>query len=214
VNVARKVADQGNSRQITRSWPKGPASSGQRDDNRENSAVQTSTFTANAAPGGSGGGVFFRGSPITMTNCTLSGNSSRASGGFRTTSANLSVNNSTITNNSGGGFQSSGNTSIRNTIASANTGGTGDASTGGGNYVVENCLVGGSPLLGPLTNNGGPTSTHALMDGSPAIDAGNRATCASTDQRGVACPIGSACDVGAIESNLRRPTTHPAVPER
>ena len=29
------------------------------------------------------------------------------------------------------------------------------------------------PLLGPLANNGGPTMTHALLTGSPAIDAGD-----------------------------------------
>ena len=27
--------------------------------------------------------------------------------------------------------------------------------------------------LGPLANNGGPTETHALLPGSPAIDAGD-----------------------------------------
>ena len=29
------------------------------------------------------------------------------------------------------------------------------------------------PMLGPLQNNGGPTLTHALLPGSPAIDAGD-----------------------------------------
>src|SRR4029077_19791568 len=29
------------------------------------------------------------------------------------------------------------------------------------------------PMLGPLQNNGGPTFTHALLPGSPAIDAGD-----------------------------------------
>src|SRR5262249_60978306 len=29
------------------------------------------------------------------------------------------------------------------------------------------------PLLGPLVDNGGPTFTHALLPGSPAIDQGN-----------------------------------------
>ena len=39
--------------------------------------------------------------------------------------------------------------------------------------------------------------THALLAGSPAIDAGNNAVCAATDQRGVARD--AACDVGAYE---------------
>ena len=49
------------------------------------------------------------------------------------------------------------------------------------------------PLLGPLQNNGGPTSTHTLLAGSPAIDAGSSANAVdpwggfpplTTDQRG------------------------------
>jgi CSLREA domain-containing protein len=58
--------------------------------------------------------------------------------------------------------------------------------------------------LGTLQLNApGTTSTHALLAGSPAIDAG---TCqdlndetVSTDQRGVARPQGTACDIGAFE---------------
>jgi hypothetical protein len=42
--------------------------------------------------------------------------------------------------------------------------------------------VGVNPLLGPLANNGGPTATAALLAGSPAIEAGNNATCPPTDR--------------------------------
>jgi len=62
----------------------------------------------------------------------------------------------------------------------------------------------GSPLnamLGNLADNGGSTLTHALLTGSPAIDAGDLATCASTDQRGVARPQGAVCDIGAYEGS-------------
>ncbi len=34
--------------------------------------------------------------------------------------------------------------------------------------------------LGSLQNNGGPTLTHALLSGSPAIDAGDNTVCTST----------------------------------
>jgi hypothetical protein len=54
-------------------------------------------------------------------------------------------------------------------------------------------------MLGPLANNGGPTWTHALLTGSPAIDAGDNGSCPATDQRGVARPQGSSCDIGAYE---------------
>jgi len=40
------------------------------------------------------------------------------------------------------------------------------------------------PLLGPLRNNGGFTQTHALLNGSAAIDAGNNILSAPQDQRG------------------------------
>ncbi len=62
--------------------------------------------------------------------------------------------------------------------------------------------------LGPLTNNGGPTPTHALPGGSPAIDAIPIADCKTinvqlitTDQRGALRPAGSGCDIGAFEFN-------------
>jgi hypothetical protein len=55
------------------------------------------------------------------------------------------------------------------------------------------------PLLGPLQNNGGATQTRALQAASPAIDAGNNATCSVTDQRGVTRPQYGQCDIGAYE---------------
>jgi len=62
------------------------------------------------------------------------------------------------------------------------------------------------PLLGPLQVNGGPTETHALLSGSPAIDhipvldcTDTGGTPITTDQRGVARPQGSSCDIGAYE---------------
>jgi CSLREA domain-containing protein len=65
-------------------------------------------------------------------------------------------------------------------------------------------ITGKNPLLGPLQNNGGSTWTRALLPGSPAIDAGSpdpiNWACASSDQRGVARPIGPRCDIGAFEA--------------
>ena len=54
-------------------------------------------------------------------------------------------------------------------------------------------------LLGPLADNGGPTLTHALLAGSPAIDIADAGACPATDQRGVTRPQGAGCDVGAFE---------------
>lgn len=57
------------------------------------------------------------------------------------------------------------------------------------------------PLLLPLADNGGPTQTHALAPGSPAIDAGNNAAGLATDERGVpfARSVGAGPDIGAFE---------------
>jgi hypothetical protein len=53
-----------------------------------------------------------------------------------------------------------------------------------------------------LQNNGAPTQTLALLPTSPAVDAIPAASCTdinnnplTTDQRGIAHPQGSACDI-------------------
>jgi hypothetical protein len=56
-----------------------------------------------------------------------------------------------------------------------------------------------NPMLGPLLNNGGPTMTHLPEAGSPLIDGGQCIASITTDQRGVARPQGTACDIGAVE---------------
>jgi CSLREA domain-containing protein len=74
-------------------------------------------------------------------------------------------------------------------------------------------LTGADPLLGILQDNGGPTETHALQEGSPAVDAANPAGCRawgalplllSADQRGLGRADGDddgtdVCDIGAFE---------------
>jgi predicted outer membrane repeat protein len=78
------------------------------------------------------------------------------------------------------------------------------------------------PLIGPLQDNGGPTQTHWLYEGSPAIDAGNPVGCTdhlgnllTTDQRGFTRPLDgdsdgdSRCDIGAYEAD---PNTLPPPP--
>jgi uncharacterized repeat protein (TIGR01451 family)/CSLREA domain-containing protein len=64
-------------------------------------------------------------------------------------------------------------------------------------------LINTDPLLGPLADYGGETLTHALLAGSPAIDAGSCTGSGGNrvlvDQRGVTRPQGNACDIGAYE---------------
>jgi Zn-dependent metalloprotease len=62
------------------------------------------------------------------------------------------------------------------------------------------------PILTPLQGKSPSPLTHALMAGSPAINAGNPASpgsggsaCLATDQRGVSRPVDVRCDIGAFE---------------
>jgi len=69
----------------------------------------------------------------------------------------------------------------------------------------------GTPDLGPLADNGGPTLTMSPMVDSPAIDKipfggiNGCGTTITTDQRGVPRPQGFRCDIGAVEVNQSVP---------
>jgi uncharacterized repeat protein (TIGR01451 family)/CSLREA domain-containing protein len=156
-------------------------------------------------------------------------------------SGTLSINNSTIANNtaassnSGGGISvTNGIVKIRNTILADNTaaGGGPDCFTDTGKSLTSedynliestsectitgatsNNITGQDPKLGALADNGGPTKTHALLTGSPALDKGNTAipaitglSCLPTDQRGISRPQGSVCDIGAFEFAVTPPS--------
>lgn len=102
---------------------------------------------------------------------------------------------------------------LTNTIISGNQWYACDHWTGanvlasGGNNLVQDdtCSpvasdqIGVDPLLGPLADKKGPTWTHALRPGSPAIDAADDAASPATDQRGVARPQGPHSDIGSFE---------------
>ena len=65
---------------------------------------------------------------------------------------------------------------------------------------VNDDIVGQIAMVGPLADNGGPTETHALSPGSPAIDAIPPESCSvTTDQREMTRPRGSGCDIGSLE---------------
>jgi len=103
---------------------------------------------------------------------------------------------------------------VKNTIVAGNTGPAGPSDCALVAMVTSDhnlsgdasCMFGDAgsrqntdPLLGALADNGGETDTLAPRADSPAIDAGTNDGCPATDQRGVARPQGSACDVGAVE---------------
>jgi hypothetical protein len=160
-----------------------------------------------------------------FTNTTISGNSAVVDGGAARVRGSLKLVNCTIYGNdadTGGGLYVVGHLDYVNTIIAGNrrTNCVIDSSYGftfqgeGSIGLNRNNLVSsgscesdysGDPMLGPLADNGGDTLTHALLPGSPAIDAIPVASCTlPTDQRGGLRPIvqvapGTPCDIGAFE---------------
>jgi hypothetical protein len=172
----------------------------------------------------------------TITNSTLSGNTATVRGGGVLNLEGLTaIRHSTLTNNtapdgSGSGVASYGNalarTEIHSTIIAGNTNSDVDFVTGMTNSLLSlgyNLVGSGNadgsfnqpgdqtsilqPQLLPLANNGGPTQTHALQLGSPAINAGDPAAAAGMngvpefDQRGEGFPriVENRIDIGAFE---------------
>jgi hypothetical protein len=166
---------------------------------------------------------------VIVSNSTLSGNSATGNGGAAANVADvpnlarLTITNSTISDNSatanGGGIYNQGNAQfqIGGTVLNAGSSGEnifngGQATSlgynlssddGAGILIGTGDQINTDPLLGPLQDNGGPTFTHALLPGSPAIDAGDPsfAPPPTFDQRGPGFPrvSGSLIDIGSFE---------------
>lgn len=179
-------------------------------------AITGTTFMANSAVAGAGGGLYSTGgSTVTVTNSTFSGNSAGTDGGGMVANGMGSVTNCTLYGNEAGGLVNGGvfaQLTMRNTILAGNEpyNCSGPITSMGHNLESrDTCgldangdLVNRNPLLGPLADNGGPTFTHALLTGSPAIEHGSNEGCPTTDQRGVPRPLLRICDIGAYEFEL------------
>lgn len=184
--------------------------------NSETAIFINSTISGNSAKG-NGGGISNT-STVKLHNVTIANNTADSDadalgdggGVYVSPAGTLNLGNSIIAGN----FDNS--TIIRNHDCSGNL-------TSLGYNLIQKfngCTLAGTkgnllrvaPLLGPLQDNGGPTWTHALLAGSPAIDAGNPAGCKdgsntvlTTDQRGNARPMDgngdsiAVCDMGAFE---------------
>lgn len=91
----------------------------------------------------------------------------------------------------------------------------GDLGSGDNHIVGQSDGNGGRELIalnvvvGPLSLHGGTTETHALVSGSPAIDAGDSTVSESQDQRGVPFQRndGGGVDIGAYETQRLASTT-------
>jgi CSLREA domain-containing protein len=167
------------------------------------------TFSGNSA--GTSGGAIWTEASLTINNATIVRNTADIDGDG---------------GDGGGIYWDAGTTTLRNTILADNADSSaatkhpdcsGPLTSDGYNLIEDTtgCSISGTqvgdvtgsdPGLGPLQDNGGPTDTHALPSTSPAFDAGNPAppgsgplACIATDQRGVARPQFTRCDIGAFE---------------
>ena len=162
------------------------------------------TISGNSATEG-GGGMFNYKSNPTLTNVTFSGNRAAEGGGmFSEASSSLSLINVLIANSVSGGDCRNVSGAV---IASGSSHNLIEGTGANACELVHNVngnIIGRDPKLGPLQNNGGHTLTHALLSGSPAINAGTNSGCPATDQRGIRRPQGGVCDIGAYERAFNR----------
>ena len=182
-----------------------------------NSTVSDNHNVEDGYPSGWGGGIQSWGD-LRLFNSTVSGNTSSRAGGiyhWGDSWAFSSITNSTVSGNTGVDGDAGGiwgyylwvdnsivtdnetSAPCSNVVRSSGYNLTDDDSC---DFTAPSDLVVADAKLGPLQDNGGPTKTHALLPGSPAIDAGS-VDCPppATDQRGVTRPQGAGCDIGSVE---------------
>ncbi len=183
--------------------------------------IDSSTVSGNEAPTGvgRGGGIYNNSGDLKLSNSTVSNNFTGGTGGGTYNDGTATFSNVTVSSNSagsgGGGIYYVGGltATFKNTIVANSPigGGCGGAPVGSEGFNLSSdatCafiwtgdMQNTDPKLGPLAFNGGTTPTHALLDGSPAADAG-AISCPppATDQQGVSRPQGFRCDIGAYEA--------------
>jgi CSLREA domain-containing protein len=145
-------------------------------------------FTPPPVGGANGGGIDQGAMGATLTHVTITSNRATGTGGGV---------------NGDGGTITVGNSIVASNQAVFHQNCDGVITDQGGNveFGDASCPTGflrADPQLSPLGNHGGPTQTVALQPGSAALH--HVRTCVlRADQRGVARPVGSACDSGAYE---------------
>jgi hypothetical protein len=183
------------------------------------------TFSGNTTLG-RGGAFYNLDQTLTVINSTFSGNTALNGGGLFNRNGTVKLTYGTValnqaTDRAGGLWNFGGSLSLANTLISFNTAVNlspncdGSITSLGSNLSNDaGCglnpglgdLINTDPLLDPLADNGGPTETHALRAGSPAINAVPAAhLAASTDQRGAPRPQGANSDIGAYETGCALP---------
>ncbi len=175
--------------------------------------LENVTLSHNSANYGGGLYTATANSSVTIKNSTVTRNSQTVAGGgdgiYNATSGALGFRNSIFANNGYTGDPTGHGTDCGGSLASPPSQ---DYNLDRGDSCVftpaEHDLTYTDPLLGSLLYNFGGNRTHALLPGSPAIDAGYDPTCMDDDQRGWYRPVdgdgnGTAtCDIGAFEYGL------------
>jgi len=188
-------------------------------ENGQDLIITNSTFNNNSANnGGYGGALYVDGnsSQTTITNSTLADNSGTYGGAVYLYDTIANITNSIFYNNSADEgdtgsaiYNEFGDVNVVNSIIYG-TNNCYDTTTSLGHNIDSGTTCGFSeetdmsetdPLLDPdgLQDNGGPVETIALLEGSPAIDAGDDEQSPETDARGFA-RVGTS-DIGAFEYN-------------
>jgi CSLREA domain-containing protein len=194
--------------------------------------LTNTTISGNGA-NNDGGGIYNDGATgtTTLTSVTVTGNTTDkddlgggAGGGLNIVSGTFTLRNTIVAGNLKGTATPTAHdiTGTINTSGSASSYNLiGDAASSGGltdgtdHNIVGNAGAGTIDILTvlnpTLADNGGPTKTHALVGGSPALEKGN-AFGLTTDQRGFPRPVDfdatppvapfDDTDIGAFESQL------------
>ncbi len=168
------------------------------------------TFSGNSAT--AGGAVFAEGPDtyLDLTNCTVTLNFAEQGGGISADISDLRLANSIVASNTATADMNYSD--LHGDVDSAGSNLIGIRPLGIGEFVpIAGDRAGTvtaplNPLLGPLQDNGGETLTHALLFGSPAIEAGNSSKITDPpfagpdfkDQTGAARMVGTV-DMGAVE---------------
>ena len=176
-------------------------------------SLANSTLSGNSTSGddADGGGIRAGFGSVSLTSSTLSGNAAAMGVGggvsVRNTIANSSftIANSIVAGNTDNGTAPDLRPDPDSTLTINNSLiGVADLNIGGTGNLIGSLAAPIDPLLGPLADNSGPTETHALLVGSPAIDAGDDGVTQTEDQRGLARNV-NGVDIGAFERQAIEP---------
>lgn len=156
--------------------------------------VYNSTLSGNVANHAIGGAAL-AGDDVTIANSTIAFNRADRLAGLYLPFGTLRLESSILADNAGADAPDDFDMGSQGTLT-----GTNNLITGSHANIPPDTIT-ACPHLQPLANNGGPTLTHALLQSSPAIDAGNNDSASNTDQRGSGFPrvFGPAADIGAFE---------------